>query len=231
MSSIPQAQATDDAAIASRAIVWVGDLTVQQKSDVLESTLFAQLAADKQYPSATEEDTLQWYRKYTDTLGSIGWVVSKADFTEVKYVRTQGTVYDAVLEQLVNDGTVSKALFASVSRALLTFARTGSRSEAEKVFDSASIASSSEFASFQIAVASVDDSGDVILTLLAWFYSSDKKVENALWYSWKNATVTMQTSTLTMTLNSDIYVQVRSLIHNKLNDGNKFDLLVPLSMA
>ncbi len=41
-------------------------------------------------------------------------------------------------------------------------------------------------------------------------------------------TLTMDAATLTMTLNSDIYVQVRSLIHNKLNDGNKFDLLVPL---
>ncbi len=72
----------------------------------------------------------------------------------MKYDRTEGTVHDTVLEQLANDRTVSKALYASVSRALLTFARTGSRSDAEKVFDSASIASSSQFASFQIAVAS-----------------------------------------------------------------------------
>ncbi|TFK80729.1 hypothetical protein K466DRAFT_605088 [Polyporus arcularius HHB13444] len=133
--------------------------------------------------------------------------------------------------QAASRKSISKALYASVSRALLTFARTGSRSEAEKVFDSASIASSAEFASFQIAVASVDDSDDVILTLLAWFYSSNNEVGNALWYSWKDATLTMKTSTLTMTLNADIYAQVRSMIHNKLNDGNKFGLLVPLSLG
>ncbi len=79
------------------------------------------------------------------------WLCS---FTEVNYDRTEGTIHDTVLEQLANDPTVSKALYASVSRALLAFARTGSGSDAEKVFDSASIASSSEFASFQLAVAS-----------------------------------------------------------------------------
>ncbi len=70
------------------------------------------------------------------------------------YNGTAGTIHDTVLEQLANDPTVSKALYASVSRALLAFARTGSGSDAETVFDSASIASSSQFASFQLAVAS-----------------------------------------------------------------------------
>ena len=48
------------------------------QSDVLESTLFAQLASDKQGPSDTADNTQTWYRKYTDTLGSVGWVVDKA---------------------------------------------------------------------------------------------------------------------------------------------------------
>ncbi|KAI0706911.1 hypothetical protein C8T65DRAFT_727766 [Cerioporus squamosus] len=218
----------DEAAVASRAIVWVGDLSNQQKSDVLESTLFAQLAADKQYASDTAENTQAWYKFYTNTLGSIGWVVSNAVFTEVQYNSTEGTVHETVLEQLANDPTVSKALYASVSRALLAFARAGSDSEAEKVFDSSSIASSSEFASFQLAVASVDESGDVMLTLLAWFYSSNQKIGNALWFSWQNATLGIKTSTLTMTLNSGVYDQVRFTIHDKLQSANKLDLLVPL---
>ncbi|KAI0706886.1 hypothetical protein C8T65DRAFT_651221 [Cerioporus squamosus] len=179
MSSTEPAQIADEAAVASRAIVWVGDLSNQQKSDVLESTLFAQLAADKQV--------------YTNTLGSIGWVVSSAHFTEVQYNSTEGTVHETVLEQLANDPTVSKALYASVSRALLAFARSGSDSEAEKVFDSSSIASSSEFASFQLAVASVDESGDVILTLIAWFYWLNQKIGNTLWFSWQNATLSIKT--------------------------------------
>ncbi|KAI0688647.1 hypothetical protein C8T65DRAFT_740424 [Cerioporus squamosus] len=220
MTSTHLPSIADDAAVASRAIVW---------RDVLESTLFGQLAADKQHTSDTAENTQAWYKKYTDTLAAVGWVVEGAQFTEVKYDKTEGTIHETVLEQLANDPTVSKALFASVSRALLAFSRTGSGSNAEQVFDSRSLASSSEFASFQIAVASVDESGNVILTLLAWFYSSNQKIGNTLWFSWQNATLDIKTSTLTMTLNSGLYDQVRFSIHDKLNSADKLDLLVPLS--
>ena len=33
----------------------------------------------------------------------------------------------------------------------------------------------------------------MILTLLAWFYSANQKVGNALWFSWQNATLTIKT--------------------------------------
>ncbi|RPD54393.1 hypothetical protein L226DRAFT_564151 [Lentinus tigrinus ALCF2SS1-7] len=217
-----------DAAVVSRAIVWVGDLTDQQKSDVLESTLFAQAAADKQHSSDNEDNTQAWYTTYTNTLGSIGWVVGKAEFTEVNYDKTQGSVDDTVLEQLAKDASVSKELYAGVARALLAFARTESDSDAQQVFDSAAVASSSEFASFQIAIASVDDNANVILTLLAWFYTSNQKVKNALWFSWQNATLNIKTSTLTMTLNNDIYSKVRFTIHDKLQGADKLDHIVPL---
>ncbi|TFK80566.1 hypothetical protein K466DRAFT_373353 [Polyporus arcularius HHB13444] len=220
-------EAVDDAAVASRSIVWVDDLNDQQKSDVLESTLFAQLAADKQHSSKSEEETLAWYKMYTDTLESIGWVVSGARFTTVNYNKAEGSVDDTVMEQLANDASVSKSLYSSVARTILALARAGSDSEAEKVFDSASIASSNEFASFQIAVASVDR-GQVMLTLLAWFYSSNQKVGNALWFRWRNATLSMKTSTLTMTLNSEVYARVRAEIHDKLRDAGKLGQIVPL---
>ncbi|KAI0706872.1 hypothetical protein C8T65DRAFT_781344 [Cerioporus squamosus] len=229
MSSIEQVEIATDAAVASRAIVHPEtNAHLTSQSDVLESTLFGQLAADKQHTSDTAENTHAWYRKYTDTLEAIGWVVEGAQFTEVHYDKTGGTVHDTVLEQLAKDPTVSKALYASVSRALLAFARAASDSDAEEVFDSHSVAESSEFASFQIAVASVDESGEVVLTLLAWFYSSNQKISNTLWFSWQNATLDIKTSTLTMTLNSRLYDQVRFMIHDKLYNAEKLDLIVSL---
>lgn len=72
----------------------------------------------------------------------------------MKYDKVEGSIHDTVLEQLASDASVSKELYAGVSRAMLAFARTGSGSDAEKVFDGAAIATTSEFASFQLAVAS-----------------------------------------------------------------------------
>lgn len=87
-----------------------------------------------------------------------------------------------------------------------------------------------------------------MLTLLAWFYSSNQQVDNALWFRWQNATLSIKTcesyqlesritdrptlmprlATLTMTLNSEIYAKVRAEIHDKLRDAGKLGLIVPL---
>ncbi|KAH9902409.1 hypothetical protein C8Q73DRAFT_831417 [Cubamyces lactineus] len=218
---------TSDSAVAARAIVWAGGLTEQQKSDVLESTLFAQAAADKQHPPKSEGDTLQWYKTYQDTLGSIGWVVQASAFTEADYNQTGGSVDDAVMQTLATDSTVDKALYASVARALLSYSRAGDNSDAAKVFNESSIASTSEFASFQIAVAS-SNGADVLLTLYAFFYSSSETVKNTLWYTWTDEMLSIKTSKLQMTLNPGIYGRVRALIHDKLRAANKLDLIVPL---
>ncbi|TFK88083.1 hypothetical protein K466DRAFT_598968, partial [Polyporus arcularius HHB13444] len=74
----------------------------------------------------------------------------------------------------------------------------------------------------------VNADGDLNLTLLAWFYSSNQKIGSTLWFSWKNASLNLQTSTLTMTLNVDLYDQVRFSIHDKLDSANKLELLLSL---
>ncbi|KAI0323762.1 hypothetical protein GY45DRAFT_1376084 [Cubamyces sp. BRFM 1775] len=220
---------TSDSAVAARAIVWGSGLTEQQKSDVLESTLLGQAAADKQHPSKSESDTLQWYKTYQDTLGSVGWVVQGSAFTEVHSNHARGSVDDVVLQALATDSTVDKNLYASVARAILSYSRAGEDSDAAKVFNDSSIASTSKFVSFQIAVASSDDNGSVVLTLYAFFYSSSSTVKNSLWYSWTDETdLSIKTSKLQMTLNSGIYKQVRASIHEKLRAADKLQFIVPL---
>lgn len=55
---------------------FAADLTEQQKSDVLNSTLLAQLAADKAYTkdAAGRYDVKGWYSKFSEVLLNLGWV-------------------------------------------------------------------------------------------------------------------------------------------------------------
>ena len=85
-------------------------------------------------------------------------VAYRVSFTEVDYNQTGGSVDDVVMQALATDSTVDKTLYASVARALLSYSRAGDNSDAAKVFNESSIASTSEFASFQIVVASCVDS-------------------------------------------------------------------------
>ncbi|KAH9902492.1 hypothetical protein C8Q73DRAFT_785161 [Cubamyces lactineus] len=218
--------AIGNAAVVARSIVWSGDLADKLRRDAFESTLFAQAAADKQRIPTNEQEALAWYNVYTHTLGSIGWTVQQYRFTELELNETQGSVDDAVLTSFAGDEDVDKPLLASVTRGLLAFARAGRDSDAYRVFNQASIASS-KFVSFQLVVVKFDQD-EVILTLWAFFYSSEEEVDDALWFSWKNSKVSIKTSKIVMTLNRGLYDQVRDLIHQKLNDANKLHLLVPL---
>ncbi|KAH9902483.1 hypothetical protein C8Q73DRAFT_777774 [Cubamyces lactineus] len=221
---------TSDSAVVARAIIQGDGLTDQQKSDVQESTLFAQAAADKQHPPTTEQEAMAWYRVYISTLGSIGWVVQEANFTEVLHNATQGSIQDTVLDTLVNDSSVSKQELSSVSRAMLALALAGNDSPAADVFNGTSISSKSNFVSFQIGIASAD--GDnVILTLWAYIYSSSHEIGSALWHNWTNVSVSLKFSKLVMTLNSGVYSQVRDIIHDKLENAGKLDSIVQLSVS
>ena len=63
----------------------------------------------------------------------------------------QGSIKDTVLTSFENDEDVDKTLLASVARGLLAFARAGKDSDADRVFNEASIASPN-FVSFQLVV-------------------------------------------------------------------------------
>ena len=72
-------------------------------------------------------------------------------FTELESNEMQGSIKDTVLTSFENDEDVDKTLLASVARGLLAFARAGKDSDADRVFNEASIASPN-FVSFQLVV-------------------------------------------------------------------------------
>ena len=57
-------------------------LSIVQRSDVLNSTLLAQLAAGKDYNRTTQ--ITEWYKKYIYVLGKIGWVVQDFEFEKIR---------------------------------------------------------------------------------------------------------------------------------------------------
>ncbi|KAI0656440.1 hypothetical protein C8Q70DRAFT_1108303 [Cubamyces menziesii] len=222
-------QASSDSAIVSRSVIQLAGLSEQQKNDVLESVLLAQAVANAhQSTQETEYDALAWYRGFIATIGNTAWVVQASEFTEICTTRTEGTVDKIILESLASDRAIDPEVYSSISKALLAFAAAGKGSPAAAVFDKASISSTAKFASFQIAAASTDGN-DVILTIWAYFYSSDVEIgDSALWFRSQGASLSMKTSKLVLRLNTQIYAQVRALVHDKLNDANKLEAIVRL---
>ena len=59
---------------------FVADVSAQNRQDILNSTLLAQLAANKRTP--IENNMKEWYKAYIDVLGNIGWVTQNVEINE-----------------------------------------------------------------------------------------------------------------------------------------------------
>ena len=100
-SSDTQELADSAACINNRMLQsFAADLTEQQRSDVLNSTLLAQLAADKAYPkdAAGRYDVKGWYSKFSEVLLNLGWVSQNTAFWQYKIHGESFTADKAILE-------------------------------------------------------------------------------------------------------------------------------------
>lgn len=61
---------------------FVNNVPSQQRVDVLNSCLLAQLAADKQHDPYNEPEN--WFKFYAEVMKNFGWVIQDFEFTEYK---------------------------------------------------------------------------------------------------------------------------------------------------
>lgn len=83
---------------AGSLVSFTSQLNGQHKEDVLNSTLLAQLAANKKYDRYSQ--TEDWYKFYTDVMGNIGWVMQSFKFDEYKSTQQDFKISQVVLQLL-----------------------------------------------------------------------------------------------------------------------------------
>ena len=190
-------------------VSFVAGVSEEHRSDVLNSTLLAQLAANKAFDR--EKQTVDWYRKYREVLEKVGWVVENFDFTRFK---AGGSTFDgdavvaSVLEAIAtkDDKKIVKQTIDAV-RALddgdgrLTIWNQESH-ELDK-------------GNFQISVCAEAD--DVVAMKLGAFYFSTKdNVTRVLWFRFSSSKTEFYKGAQTVTLNEEVYEQVRKVVLKKL---------------
>lgn len=202
----------DKAYLNNKSIVsFVAGVNPENRQDILDSTLLAQLAAGHLYPNP--QDLKQWYEKYTEVLRNIGWTIQENEFSEVT---TSGSLFEmknAILS-LVSAafGANYVAIVTKVLDALKSLSDTNSKIVAfEKNTHSAGKGT------FQLAlVEEVNDS--VALHMAGFILSTTSEVKRILFFSSKKETATVSSSTMASTLNKETYAKVRNTVKQKLGD-------------
>lgn len=189
-------------------------LSGQSKEDVLNSTMLAQLHANK--VADRYKDISGWYKIYMETLENIGWVISQSlNFTQFRTTSSSFKLSEVCLElikSLVGDDEAIIKDVATMFSALeesqggLTFF--DSKSFSPKGGDSSG--------NFQVLACSKDQSGFVVANLLGSYVNVKSSEENYFFFNWKNEDIKFFYAKDTLILNEDVYSVVRQKVIDKL---------------
>ena len=195
-------------------VSFVGGISGLHKSDVLNSTLLAQLAANKQFDRFKQ--TREWYTFYTDVLSNLAWNIPNFFFREYQPSGTELVLSDAILDILsaIATGDEMKILEAALSGLRDNPSNEGPLT----LFDQQSFPEN--IGTFQIFPCSMDR-GDVVMAQAAMQFTSEKHVTRFLWFKWTSFSVKLFQSSQKGVLNEDIYSKIRQDVITKLGDNAK----------
>jgi hypothetical protein len=201
-------------AVDGSTVAFVTGFPLLQKTDLLNSALLAQLAAN--YAFDRENATDQWYRKYVEVLENLGWVIFGFGFTKVHNVGASFLMDKVALNVIAALATGNQLAMAIAT--LDALRKTGNE-KALTLFDGA--ASTGAAGNFQISAATCDADKNTSMTLGGFFFKSTEHRAKFLWWEWKSASVNMFYACQTVTLNDQIYSVVRADVVKKLGDNAK----------
>ncbi len=195
---------------AGSLVSFVAGVSALHKSDALNTTLLAQLAANKKHDRETQ--TVEWYKYYRNVLENVGWVVPSFNFLKFKASGSTFTV-DAVIADVLEaistqddrqiiDSTISavKALDNGDGRLVLWDQNT----------------TSLDRGNFQISACSESD-GVLVMKLGTFYFHTDKTVTSVLWFSFSSSKTEFYKGGQTVNLNEDVYNNdLREMVIKKL---------------
>lgn len=194
---------------------YLGGLTTEVHGYVQNSVLIAQLAANK--VADPEKDVEGWYKKYTEVLGHIGWIIGNLNWTKFNSNSQSfemSEVVIGILSAMLTDGATSITVLKSTLDGLKSMSKDGQI----PLFDHK--AQSLKSGNFQVGVVSTQNN-DPTITMGGFKFTAEQQATNVLFFTYGSSSTDLYSSNQTMTLNVSVYSQVAASIAQKLGQQAK----------
>lgn len=205
----PPSGAIDGNIIAS----FVDGVTGQQKIDVLNSTLLAQLAAN--YRFDREENPVEWTKFYRIVLENVGWVVPEFQFRRLKSSQARFTMDQVILHLF--KGLLTQNQMETVQAAIDAVKALDEGDGRLRIFSRNS--AEGRAGNFQVSSVGTSATGVLSMKLGAFGFKTNSNVTNVLWFSFSGNSTSMAVTSSTLALNEQVHDRLRDAILNKL--GNR----------
>ena len=190
-------------------VSFASSLTGQQKQDVLDSTLLAQLAANKKHNRA--DDFKNWYNFYTKVMSNVGWVVQDFKFNDYHSSQAEFKLSQVTLEILSALVGGEAEILAVVKSTLDGLAKS---TKGVTLFSDSS--TKGKNGNFQIVPCTVDESNQVNVAFMGFTFEASRRADDFFFFTWESQDIKLFYSTQSCTLNEEIYAQVRGDVRKKV---------------
>jgi hypothetical protein len=202
----PESGAVDGNLIVS----FVDGVTGQQKNDVLNCCLLAQLAANFRFNR--EENPVPWTRFYGSVLENVGWVVPQFQFRRLQSNQARFTMDAAILRFLTDLLTQNEKDTVQAAIDAVKALQDGDRRL--RIFERNSV--EEKVGNFQVDSVGVSATGVLSMKIGAFGFKTSERVTKVLWFSFGGASTSMEVTKTTLVLNEQVHERLRDAILNKL---------------
>jgi hypothetical protein len=203
------------AVVGSDVVAFIKGITPEQRSDLINATLLAQLAAKKKIPAPQDlQGVLDWYTQYFDVLANIGFVIQDTGFAEYDEKADTFEAHEAILD-------VAKVALAGAPGALAVVIKT---LESLKKMDADSPwitlfhreSRSAKTARFQMTLAEADENAGLLVRLMAFGVEAKAAVTQVLFFRFKKNQAKLRHHSGKVTINPTVLAGVRADVAAKI---------------
>ena len=215
------------AVVGSELLAFVEGVSAEQRQDVANAVLLAQLVAKRGVPApAGEADLRAWYAAYFDALSNIGFAIQQSDFTRYQKKGRNLEVHEAILEVAAAMLGAAPAALALVTTTLKALQKMSKDSPWIQLFDRES--QSANTARFQISAVESDGHQGFRVSSMAFGLDAKSDVTQVLFFKFRSDDVTLFHQDGRATINEAVLAGVRAPIAAKLTAfANEFIKALP----
>ena len=206
------AQKTQTMVVASDVVSFVKGVSSERRQDIVNSSLLAQLVANKQVPDKT--NVTQWYKTYFEVLQNIGWVIQDHSFSSYTEEANGLEAHEAILKVAGAFLGGAPAALAIVMSTLEALKSMDSSKPWMTIFDRET--KHANTGHFQIALAEQGDNDQFMVSLMAFSLKAQSSLTQILFFKIRKDEVQLEKCAGKVTINDEVLSSVREQVKQKL---------------
>jgi hypothetical protein len=201
--------------VGAEVVSFVQGINAEERSDIVNAALLAQLRAKKVMPEpAGIADLRTWYQQYFDVLSNVGFVTQQTNLQKY-HAKTDGfQAHEAVLEVAATLLTGSPTALAVLASTVKALQKMDQSSPWITVFNRES--RSANTAHFQVSTVDRDPTGDLFIAMMAFGLEATSKVTQVLFFKFHKNDTKIENNAGKATINAMVLAALRPTISQKL---------------